>query len=67
MTNNYFLATDEKTIFVYSKLEQGQTVTTGQPKLFYYETEAELISVLKDYGQEYVDPNTIIINNPLKN
>jgi len=50
---DYYLATNKTTVFHYGKLEEGQEITTGQPFLFYYATEQELIDDLTKYGQEY--------------
>jgi hypothetical protein len=51
--NKYFLATNEIDIFHYGALVQGQVVFTGQPKLFYFDTENELITALENYDQIY--------------
>lgn len=52
----YYLATNETTVFHYGKKETDQTVTTGQPKLLFFDTEEELIEKLAEYGQEYLTP-----------
>lgn len=51
----YFLATNEKDVFHYGKLLQGQVLETGQPKLFDFDTKQELIDKLKEYGQDFVE------------
>ena len=51
--NRYFLATNEIDVFHYGLLIEDQQVATGQPKLFYFDTEAELITALENYDQIY--------------
>ena len=49
----WYLATNEIDVFHYGPMEDDMETTTGQPKLFFYTTEEELISVLASYGQQY--------------
>jgi hypothetical protein len=49
----YYLATNEVDIFHYGELLESMEVATGQPNLFFYDTEEELITVLESYGQQY--------------
>lgn len=51
--NKYYLATNEVNVFHYGELVQEQAIFTGQPKLFYFDTEAELITALENYDQIY--------------
>jgi len=51
----YYLATNEIDIFHFGEIEDESILTTGQPKVFYFNTEQELIDKLtqltgnKDY------------------
>ena len=38
----YYLATNEIDVFHFGKIEEESTLTTGQPKVFYFNTESEL-------------------------
>ncbi len=38
----YYLATNEIDIFHFGIIEEGSILTTGQPKVFYFNTEIEL-------------------------
>jgi len=58
--NNFYLAHNEIDVFHYGSLQEGQTVTTGQPFLEYFETKQELIDRLLVLGQEYIGPGPII-------
>lgn len=58
--NNYYLAHNSIDVFHYGSLSQGQSVTTGQPSLEYFETEQSLIDRLLELGQEYISSNPII-------
>jgi hypothetical protein len=51
----YYLATDEKDIFHYGCLEDGQEVKTGQPILIIVETIEEFRDLLKKYNLEEND------------
>jgi hypothetical protein len=51
----WYLATNENDVFHYGELFEGGIVTTGQPKLVYFETKEDLILELANYGQEYID------------
>ena len=42
----YYLATNETDIFHFGKMEEESVLTTGQPKVFYFNTEQELINKL---------------------
>jgi hypothetical protein len=42
----YYLATNETDIFHFGKMEEGAVLTTGQSKVFYFNTEQELINKL---------------------
>jgi hypothetical protein len=42
----YYLATNETNIFHFGKMEEESVLTTGQPKVFYFNTEQELINKL---------------------
>jgi len=52
----YYLATNEVDVFHYGEMEDDMEVVTGQPKLTFYNTKEELISVLVSYGHEYKEP-----------
>lgn len=54
----WYLATNEVDVFHYGELIEGATVTTGQPKLDYFETKENLIAALESYGQKYSEPET---------
>ena len=47
------LATDKVDVFHYGEQAEGQTITTGQPFLLFFETEQELIEELGFYGKTY--------------
>ena len=49
----WYLATNEIDVFHYGSMEEEWQITTGQPKLFFYNTKEELIIVLESYGQQY--------------
>jgi len=53
----WYLATNETDVFHYGELFEGATVTTGQPKLDYFDTKEDLISKLASYNQEFIDSN----------
>ena len=57
----WYLATNEIDVFHYGPMEDDMETTTGQPKLFFYTTEEELITALDIYGQQYQEP--IIVEN----
>jgi hypothetical protein len=38
----YYLATNEIDIFHFGEIEDESVLTTGQPKVFYFNTESEL-------------------------
>jgi len=42
----YYLATNETDIFHFGEMEEGSVLTTGQPKVFYFDTEQKLIDKL---------------------
>ena len=42
----YYLATNETDIFHFGKMEEESVLTTGQPKVFYFDTEQKLINKL---------------------
>ena len=42
----YYLATNEIDTFHFGKMEEESILTTGQPKVFYFDTEDKLISKL---------------------
>jgi hypothetical protein len=46
----YYLATNEKDIFHYGGLEDGQEVKTGQPILIVVNTVEELLEILENYN-----------------
>jgi len=50
----YYLTTNETDIFHFGKMEEESVLTTGQPKVFYFNTEQELIDKLT---QLTGDPN----------
>jgi hypothetical protein len=58
----YYLATNETDIFHFGKMEEESVLTTGQPKVFYFNTEQELINKLtqltgdSNYYQNYLEP-----------
>ena len=58
--NNFYLAHNEIDVFHYGSIKEGQTVTTGQPLLEYFETEQGLIDRVLELGQEYISTNPII-------
>ena len=49
----YYVAHNDKDIFHYGKLEEGQQVDSGQPYFQEFETEEELIEFLTEKGQTY--------------
>lgn len=50
----YYLATDKQSVFHHGSYDdETQQLTTGQPYLFFYETEEELHKTLDEYGVEY--------------
>jgi hypothetical protein len=53
----WYLATNETDVFHYGELIEGANVTTGQPKLDYFETKEDLIAALATYNQEYSEPD----------
>ena len=55
----WYLATNEIDVFHYGSMEEEWEITTGQPKLFFYNTKEELIIVLESYRQQYQEPDTI--------
>lgn len=60
----WYLATNETDVFHYGELFEGGTVTTGQPKLDYFDTKEDLIAALAVYGQEYLEPDSGEMNAP---
>jgi hypothetical protein len=54
----YYLATNEKDIFHYGGLEDGQEVKTGQPILIVVDTIEEFRDLLKKYNLEENDKET---------
>ena len=50
----YFLAHNETDIFHYGELLEEQVVTTGQPKLEYYNDLDSLIQRLNSFGIQYI-------------
>jgi hypothetical protein len=42
----YYLATNEIDIFHFGEIEEEWVLTTGQPKVYYFNTEEELINKL---------------------
>ena len=63
--NNFYLAHNEVDVFHYGSLQEGQTVTTGQPFLEYFETEQGLIDRVLELGQEYISTSPIINQSQL--
>lgn len=59
----YFLAHNEIDIFHYGELSEEQVVTTGQPKLEYYDDLNGLTQRLNFYGIQYIENNEPINNN----
>jgi len=55
----WYLATNEIDVFHYGSMEEEWQITTGQPKLFFYNTKEELIIALELYEQQYQEPDTI--------
>lgn len=53
----WYLATNEVDTFHYGELFEGATITTGQPKLLYFETKEELENELTKYGQTFINQN----------
>ena len=60
----WYLATNETDVFHYGELFEGATVTTGQPKLDYFDTKEDLIAALATYGQEYSEPESRELDIP---
>lgn len=58
----YYLATNEVDIFHYGEMVDGMEVSTGQPKLFFYNTKQELADKLAMYGQDYQEPIRVFEN-----
>ncbi len=59
----YFLAHNETNVFHYGELLEEQLVTTGQPKLEYYNDLDSLIQRLNLFGVEYVEDSGPVGNN----
>lgn len=55
----WYLATNENDVFHYGELSEESIVTTGQPKLVYFETKEDLVLELANYGQTFIDPTVI--------
>ena len=60
----YYLATNEVDIFHYGEMADTSVFTTGQPVSFVYDTKAELIAKLAEYGQEYREPQEVSVPVP---
>jgi len=60
----YYLATNEIDVFHYGELFEEANVTTGQPKLDYFETKEDLVAALASYNQEFIDPNLEELSQP---
>jgi hypothetical protein len=60
----WYLATNETDVFHYGELFEGANVTTGQPKLDYFETKEDLIAALATYNQEYSEPDNGEVDVP---
>ena len=60
----WYLATNETDVFHYGELFEGASVTTGQPKLDYFETKEDLVLALANYDQEFIDTNLDQLNIP---
>ena len=60
----YYLATNEVDIFHYGEMADTSVFTTGQPVSFVYDTKAELIAKLAEYGQEYQEPQEVSVPVP---
>jgi hypothetical protein len=60
----WYLATNETDVFHYGELFEGANVTTGQPKLDYFETKEDLVLALANYDQEFIDPSIEQIGPP---
>ena len=52
----YYLATNEIDVFHYGPINNNQTLETGQPFLYYYNTKEELTNILESFGQQYQEP-----------
>lgn len=50
----YYLTTNETDVFHFGEMEEGSILTTGQPKVFYFDTEQKLIDKLTQLTR---DPN----------
>lgn len=55
----YYLATNEIDVFHYGSINNNQTLETGQPFLYYYNTKEELTNILESFGQQYQEPIVI--------
>jgi hypothetical protein len=60
----WYLATNENDVFHYGELSEQSIVTTGQPKLVYFETKEDLVLELAGYNQEFIDPTALESNEP---
>jgi hypothetical protein len=60
----YYLATNEVDVFHYGEMEDISEFTTGQPVSFLYNTKEELVAALTGYGQEYQDPQVLVLEGP---
>lgn len=62
----YYLATNEIDIFHFGEIEEESILTTGQPKVFYFDTKNELIEELnkltgdKDYHETHTPEISIL-------
>ena len=56
----YYLATNETNIFHFGEMEEGSILTTGQPKVFYFDTESELKNKVNTLAKDstYYDTKT---------
>ena len=51
----WYLATNEINVFNYGEISDNAVVTTGQPKLDYFDLKEDLVEALTSYGQIYVN------------
>jgi hypothetical protein len=55
----YYLATNEIDIFHFGEIEEEAVLTTGQPKVFYFNTEVELKNKVNTLAKDSTYYDTI--------
>lgn len=55
----YYLATNEIDVFHFGEIEDESVLTTGQPKVFYFDTETELKNKINTLAKDPTYYDTI--------